>query len=92
MDSFAGGFESASAEATCRDKHALDYYDPTGAEIIARQQRTPVLHRNDIAYAMTCGCLVEQCKVNGTRAGAFIDVSIDCQEDLAHVESISGGC
>jgi CMP-N,N'-diacetyllegionaminic acid synthase len=70
----------------------LDYYDPKGAEIIARQQLQPVYHRNGIAYAMTRECLVEQRTIKGCRAGALVvpgtHVSIDTEDDLALVEWI----
>lgn len=71
---------------------ALDYYDPHGAEIVARQQLQPVFHRNGIAYAMTRECLVEQRTIKGRRAGALVvdgeHVSIDTEEDIAMVEWI----
>ena len=70
----------------------LDYYDPKGAEIIARQQLQPVFHRNGIAYAMTRECLVGQRTIKGHRAGALVvpgpHVSIDTEDDLALVEWI----
>lgn len=69
---------------------ALDYYDPGGAAIVARQQLKPVYHRNGIAYAMTRECLVEQHSIKGKRPGALIvegeHVSIDTEWDLALVE------
>jgi len=68
----------------------LGYYDPRGAEIIARQQLQPVYHRNGIAYAMTRACLVEQRTIKGARSGALIiegdHVSIDTEHDIALVE------
>jgi CMP-N,N'-diacetyllegionaminic acid synthase len=74
----------------------LDYYDPKGAEIIARQQLPPVFHRNGIAYAMTRTCLVEQRTIKGRRAGALVvlgtHVSIDTEEDLVLVEWILARC
>jgi CMP-N-acetylneuraminic acid synthetase len=69
---------------------ALDYYDPAGARIIARQQMGTVYHRNGIAYAMTRGCLVDQRTIKGARTGAFIvegeHISIDTEWDIALVE------
>jgi len=74
----------------------LDYYDPKGAEIIARQQLQPVFHRNGIAYAMTRACLVEQRTIKGRRAGALVvlgtHVSIDTEEDFVLVEWILARC
>ena len=72
----------------------LDYYDPKGGEVIARQQLQPVFHRNGIAYAMTRECLVKQRTIKGRRAGALVvpgqHVSVDTEEDLALVEWILG--
>jgi CMP-N-acetylneuraminic acid synthetase len=69
---------------------AMDYYDPRGAQIIARQQLMPVYHRNGIAYAMTRACLVEQRTIKGRRTGAFViegdHISIDTEWDIALVE------
>lgn len=50
----------------------LSYYDPAGARIIARQQLTPVYHRNGIAYAITRQCLVEQQSIMGAKPGAVV--------------------
>lgn len=65
----------------------MDYYDPAGAKIIARQQLTPVYHRNGIAYAITRHCLVEQKSIKGTRCGALVIegnvINIDTEYDLA---------
>jgi CMP-N-acetylneuraminic acid synthetase len=71
---------------------ALGYYDPRGAEIIARQQLRPVYHRNGVAYAMTRDCLAEQKSIKGRKAGALViegdHVSIDTEHDIALVEWI----
>src|SRR5262249_19802764 len=50
----------------------LSYYDPQGAKIIARQQLTPVYHRNGIAYAITRDCLVNQKSIMGQKPGAIV--------------------
>lgn len=50
----------------------LDYYDPAGATIIARQQLKPVYHRNGIAYAITRDCLVDRKSIKGVKTGAVI--------------------
>ena len=72
----------------------LDYYDPEGSEIIARQQLTPVYHRNGIAYIMTRECLVEGKAIEGPRTGALVIdghfVSIDTEWDIKLVEFILG--
>jgi CMP-N-acetylneuraminic acid synthetase len=70
----------------------LDYYDPAGAAIIARQQLTPVYHRNGICYAMTRDCILKQKTIKGRRTGALVlegnFVSIDTEWDLSLVEFI----
>ncbi len=64
----------------------LDYYDPAGKTIIARQQLTPVCHRNGIAYAITRDCLLEQKTIMGARTGALLidgpAISIDTEWDI----------
>jgi len=68
----------------------LSYYDPSGADIIARQQMQPVYHRNGVAYATTRACLLDQGTIKGKRAGALVieghHVSIDTEWDLELVE------
>lgn len=75
---------------------ALDYFDPAGAEIVARQQLKPVFHRNGIAYAMTRECLIDQRSIKGKRTGALVvegeHVSIDTEWDVALVEFILSRC
>jgi CMP-N-acetylneuraminic acid synthetase len=51
---------------------SLDYYDPDGGKIIARQQLTPVYHRNGVAYVMTRRCLLEEQSIMGEKNGALI--------------------
>jgi CMP-N,N'-diacetyllegionaminic acid synthase len=68
----------------------LDYYDPSGAQIVARQQMPTIYHRNGVAYAMTRACLLDQRAVKGERTGALViedhHVSIDTEHDLQLVE------
>jgi len=70
----------------------MDYYDPAGANIIARQQLKPVYHRNGIAYAITRDCLLGQRSIKGARTAALViegdHVSIDTMWDLELVEFI----
>ena len=70
----------------------LNYWDQRGAQIIARQQLTPVYHRNGIAYAITRDCLLNQKTIKGARTGALViegaHVSIDTERDLALVDWI----
>ncbi|MEB3332987.1 MAG: acylneuraminate cytidylyltransferase family protein [Synechococcaceae cyanobacterium] len=71
---------------------SLEYFDPRAATIIARQQLTPVYHRNGVAYAMTRQCLCEQRTIKGAHSAAHVitdrQVSIDTEEDLALVERL----
>lgn len=64
----------------------LDYYDPAGKTIVARQQLTPVYHRNGIAYAITRDCLTGQRTIMGERTGALVidrpTISIDTEWDI----------
>lgn len=70
----------------------LDYYDPAGKTIIARQQLKPVYHRNGIAYAITRDCLLSQGGIKGRRTGGLVleghFVSIDTEWDIALAEFI----
>ncbi len=64
----------------------LEYYDPRGAQIIARQQLTPVYHRNGAAYAITRECLLTKQSIKGERCGTVVIkdplANIDTEEDL----------
>ena len=70
----------------------LAFYDPKGSAITARQQLTPVYHRNGVAYAFTRECLLSQRAIMGRKCGALVveghHVSIDTEEDLELVEWI----
>jgi CMP-N-acetylneuraminic acid synthetase len=70
----------------------MDYFDPGGGEIIARQQLCPVYHRNGVAYAITRSCLLDQRSIKGARTGALVIpghmVSIDTLWDLDLAEFI----
>ncbi len=61
---------------------SLDYFDPRGAAIVARQQLEPVYHRNGLAYAITRQCLVGQRTIKGVRTGAVI-----AQGDLPNIDT-----
>lgn len=71
---------------------AMDYYDPAGSQIIARQQMGTVYHRNGIAYALKRECLLGQRTIKGQRSGALIieghHVSIDTEWDFKLVEFV----
>ena len=64
----------------------VNFYDPAGKKIVARQQLTQTFHRNGIAYAMTRECLLEQEATIGRDALAIITegpaINIDTLEDL----------
>jgi len=69
---------------------ALDYYDSAGRAIIARQQLTPVYHRNGVAYAITRNCILESGNIEGERLGAHVIeepvANIDTELDFALAE------
>lgn len=72
----------------------LDYYDPAGAHIIARQQLSPVYHRNGVAYALTRECLLDPAdSLLGKKTGAVIIeelmANIDTPFDLEFAEYIA---
>jgi CMP-N-acetylneuraminic acid synthetase len=77
-------------QVTVGEAGAMEYYDPRGASIIARQQLSPVYHRNGAAYAVTRECLLEQRTIKGPRTAAVIlnepMVSIDTLGDFAIAE------
>ena len=68
----------------------LEYYDPAGSQIIARQQLQPVYHRNGVAYAITRTCLLEKHSIKGNRTGVVIIdepvANIDTEFDIHFAE------
>ena len=72
----------------------LQYYDPKGAEIIARQQLTPVYHRNGVAYAIRRDYLVNDGVLLSENSSAIVIsgpvVNIDTIEDLVNAEKYLG--
>jgi CMP-N-acetylneuraminic acid synthetase len=70
----------------------LEFYDPQGSDVIARQQLTPVYHRDGAAYAITRECLLSQKSILGKRASAVVVdepmLSIDTLEDFERVEAV----
>ena len=68
----------------------LEYVDPRGATVIARQQLQPVYHRNGAAYAFTRECLLEQKTIVGRKTAAIVTgvrmISIDTLDDFRAVE------
>lgn len=70
----------------------LGFHDPTGSQVIARQQLTPSYHRNGAAYAITRECLLSQKSILGKNAGAVVldepMLSLDTLEDFEAVEAV----
>jgi len=70
----------------------LEYFDPRGAAIVARQQLAGVYHRNGAAYAFSRACILEQRTIMGERRGAVVidgpSLSIDTNEDFEKAEKI----
>lgn len=67
-------------------ENGLEYYNPEGRKIVARQQLGRLYHRNGAAYAITRECLVTQKTIKGVRTAAFINpetmISIDTLWDF----------
>ncbi len=69
----------------------LDFYDPAGAKIIARQQLTPVYHKNGVAYVMTRDCILNKEIKGGRTSFVVIEelmVNIDTEFDFKLAEFI----
>jgi CMP-N,N'-diacetyllegionaminic acid synthase len=69
---------------------SLDYYDPAGAGIIARQQLQPVYHRNGVAYVISRELIADKKAIKGDRTSfVVIDdllVNIDTELDFKLAE------
>lgn len=67
---------------------ALRYYDPAGAQIVARQQLTPLYRRNGVCYALTRACVIEH-GFMGPNTGVVVTddkhISVDSDLDIAFV-------
>ena len=72
------------------DDSSLNYYDPAGSKIIARQQLSPVFHRNGVVYVFSRECIVESKNKMGPRCGYLIidqfNISIDTLDDVEFIE------
>ena len=68
----------------------VEFYDPAGDKIIARQQLFPTYHKNGVAYVMTRDCLVNQNSIRGNICKPLIIedfvVNIDTEIDLAFAD------
>lgn len=78
-------------QLTLQEDGCLGYYDPAGSRIIARQQLSPLYHRNGVVYAIRRQCLLEK-GILGSRTGALVLdeplISIDTRWDLELAEWI----
>ncbi len=70
----------------------MQLYDPSGRGIIARQQLTPVFHRNGAAYAFSRRCLMEMHTIMPERLAAVVVtatmISIDEEDDFLRVARV----
>jgi len=70
----------------------LHYYDSRGAEIIARQQLTPIYHRNGIVYVITRDSLLNDGALLPNNATAIVIlgpiVNIDTEQDFVDTEKL----
>lgn len=70
----------------------MDYYDPSGRSIVARQQLKPVYYRNGAAYAITRDALRAGSSLKPDHTGALVInepfVSIDTAEDFVTLRNI----
>lgn len=70
----------------------MGYFDSRGLRIIARQQLSPIYHRNGAAYAFSRACVLKQKSVMGRKTGAVIIaepmISIDTLHDLKKAAAV----
>ena len=70
----------------------LDYYDPDGAAIVARQQLKPVYHRNGVAYVMTRDLIIDKKTIKGEKTSFHVIddllVNIDTEFDFKLAEFV----
>lgn len=73
------------------DSERLHYYDPRGADIVARQQLSPVYRRNGDCYALTRSCVLQH-GFMGPKTGAVVTddhhVSVDSELDIAFLNFV----
>ena len=72
------------------DDGNIKFFDEGGKKIIARQQLTPVYHRNGLVYAMTRSCVLDQKSTYGKNTGAVVVnepvINIDTADDFQKLE------
>lgn len=70
----------------------MDYFCKEGKSIVARQELTPVFHRNGVAYVISRDCILSKKSIFGERSGGLVlsgnFVSIDNMWDIELVEYI----
>lgn len=68
----------------------MDFYDPAGKAIKARQELEPVYHRNGVAYAITRRCIMQLKSIWGEKSSAVIlddpVANIDTEQDILWAE------
>jgi len=64
-------FSTLAGEKICFVS-GLGCYDQTGKQVIARQQRVPVYHRNGVACAIRRSYLLDQQSIMGERAASMV--------------------
>ena len=70
----------------------MEFHDPAGKDIIARQQLTELYHRNGVVYAFTRDCILKSRNIIGDKSGGFLlqdeHISIDTLEDIEKIENL----
>lgn len=70
----------------------LEYWDPRGKDIIARQQLDTTYHRNGVVYVISRDCLFNHKTIKGQRTGAYVveghQISIDTEFDIFLTEQL----
>ena len=73
----------------------IEFYDPIGSSIVARQQLGDVYHRNGVAYVIRRECILDKQTMKTNKTGAYIInedvVNIDTLEDIRYGEYLAGG-
>ena len=76
-------------QLTMKDE-LLEYYDPRGEEVMARQQLNSLYYRNGVAYALTRDCVLNKSSKKGDRTGGVLIeetiVNIDTLDDMEKAE------
>lgn len=77
-------------QLTLKESGALQFYDPQGDQVTARQALTPTYHRNGVAFAIRRESLLERRTIAAGRTGAFVidgpQVNIDTEWEIELAE------